>query len=697
VRKHVEPLLLALLVALAIVLPARWVLSADQGNGSAIRWAYLGGGLVCDVAVLFPLLALGGLLGGAVVRRAPRMRAVLVVGAALVLLLLLFTSNASTLFHLERGHLPDAHDVSTGLGHSDFARAELPALALGPFALGNLVALAVMGFSLRRAVRLTGRPRARLPLTLVAAAAVGGLLFFGSAKAQALTRSLHADDAVASPIAHLAASALRDEGAADLRSAVLATHGSREDVVRGAALYGFSEATAARVLERDAVPTCDEHPLRQELDADPTSWTAAATGLSQALFRDRAVAPVVFHVSLESTRADDVATLRASAPRAIAPFLSDVFDSAKPHEGTFPFRLAFQSGVRTAQALAAVTCGVGAAPLHLAFGRDLGNVPLRCAPDVLADAGFTLSATYGHELVFDDMATFLRFHGFATKERRDLPTDAPRGVWNGVSDATVYRTALADALARPGAQYSFVLTLTNHTPYDAPGDVTPEDARAIDALCKERDLSGENCDRLLTLRYADRALREFLEAIAASPLADRAVVVVMADHTTHVREPWESDLERPAAISQIPGFVWIAPGLRAGANADLASAEARFAAQAATAPLSNADVPRLLLALLSASAPLRALPAAARWHTLPGATTSAQFRGLDEGEVAWGITAHAELFGIEPDGHVARKPVVVDPSQRAAAMDPRLRGALAFWGAFLRGYGDCTTARGTRD
>ena len=70
----------------------------------------------------------------------------------------------------------------------------------------------------------------------------------------------------------------------------------------------------------------------------------------------------------------------AFAATAIAASLTPFLTRAVQPDtaSTASFSSAHQSGVRTAQALSAVVCGVGALPFHLALGRDLGALPLRC-------------------------------------------------------------------------------------------------------------------------------------------------------------------------------------------------------------------------------------------------------------------------------------------------------------------------------
>lgn len=69
------------------------------------------------------------------------------------------------------------------------------------------------------------------------------------------------------------------------------------------------------------------------------------------------------------------------------------------------------------------------------------------------------------------------------------------------------------------------------------------------------------------------------------------------------------------------------------------------------APLSQNDVPTLLLALLSAHPGLRALPADQRWYTLGGQVTSPYFApGGDPSSYILGINGVSELFTLDRTG-----------------------------------------------
>jgi hypothetical protein len=492
-----------------------------------------------------------------------------------------------------------------------------------------------------------------------------------------------------------------DGSPASVRRLLIDHVGRPDEVAEGARSLGLPPESAA-LLEGAASGRCSPHPLRRPLDpARETSEPAlvsAARSVSAALFGGAAAPPVVFHVSLESLRADDVHALDPAAPVELTPFLSSVY-SGDP--SALAFAHAHQSGVRTSQALAAVMCGIGALPFNLSMSRDLGPMPLRCLPDVLVDAHFQTRAFYGHELVFDDMATFLSLHRMSLFERASFPSDAPRGVWDGVSDGAVYAAALdrAEGSDRE-AQYNFVLTLSNHSPYTVPGDLPPPIRAEIDEVCRVRSIHGENCDRLKTVRYADAALGRFLARVESSKEAARTIVVVSGDHTVHQWVPW-NESEPPEGITQIPLFVWVPAAMRRAAfdRAALAVAWGRMREVARTQPVSNADVPALILALLAESGPLRALPAEARWHTLGGQASSPHYRSVTGRGLLHGIDAHGRIFDVSESGRVRPSGIEMEPlrgSDDVAHAGPHNAPGVAFLGSFLRGFASHCSPR-TRD
>lgn len=691
---------LALVLALASALPSRIAIASTQSAGTG-RAFYLAGGLLSDVAAVGPIfvvvIALLALLSSSTAAQADTKR----VDRGVVMLLAvfafaLFTQNATAEFRIERGVLPGPIDLRQGMGHHDFFTAEAPLLVAGRFLWANLACLAiavVVALRLRPALA-PGPATARLRIARGVAIAVASCacLIAASRRADAYCVRMNNRDALASPSAALVTGLLtgaRYDGSPSATRALLAEHvGAPADVVLGAHQLGYPPESASR-LSRASSSTANDHPLARPLDpgaeAPETSLLRAARAFSRAAFTG--ATPIVFHVSLESARADDIHALHDDAPSTVAPFLDHVYAT---EDGAIAFARAHQSGVRTSQALGAVMCGLGALPFHISASRDLGALPLRCLPDVLADARFGTRVFYGHELVFDDMASFFSAHRMSLHERRDFPASAPRGVWDAVSDASVYDAAIEDAdrAAAADARYSFVLTLSHHAPYTSPSDLSPPHRVEIDELCQRRGLHGENCERLATLRYADDSLRHFVGRVAASKNAARSLVVVAGDHTVHRAAPWGS-ADRPEGTTQIPFFVWLPPALRDRIRDDdgFSAAWQELRTLARTQPISSSDIPSLLLALVGESAPLRALPTEARWHTLGGQATSPHYRSVTGRGVIHGIDAHGFVFDVEADGSVHTGEIRMEslrgPADVADA-GPHNRGEIAFLGSFLR-------------
>ncbi len=691
----------ALVLTAASVAPARWLLALEQGNGARARGLFFAGGLLCDLATVGPVVALGLLVilfGVSASRTLPRKRRLdraASIAFAVVLVSLALLHNTATLFRIQRGVFPGPLDARQGLAAPDFLLSELPEVLGGKFLVANLAALLVVLLVARRArarFLWSEGPPVRPVVALVVTVATFLLLGLGSRDANAYCARLHNGGALLSPastwLESLVAGQKIDGTPSELRRLVSSFVGTSKEVEEGARAMGYPPATEVRLRDAEANVDCSDHPFARPLEPVETPIGLAARNVSRELFRGESKPIIVFHVSLESVRADDIAALEPRAPRGLTPFLTRVYEG----EGSAAaFRHAHQSGIRTVHALSAIQCGVGALPFHLALGRDLGNVPLRCMTDVLHDAGFHGRAFYGHELAIDDMSTFLRYHGLELHERGELPRTAPRGVWGAVTDGPVFDAALASAARDKDAQYNFVLTMTHHTPYTEPEDLAPAVRAEVDAICAERGLTGENCARLRTLRYSDLTLARFVEQIEASEDAARTVIVFAADHTTHQWVPW-GETEKPDGISGIPLVVWLPRAFRERVVDRSAFEESwkQLRGMAASRPISNTDLPALMLSLLADAPGMRELPVEARWHTLGGQATSSTFHPpLGDGAL-FGIDAHAQLFAVDSAGEKRAFGIEMDTLRtRDDMLAPAAsnRGMLALWGSFLRGYG----------
>jgi hypothetical protein len=68
-------------------------------------------------------------------------------------------------------------------------------------------------------------------------------------------------------------------------------------------------------------------------------------------------------------------------------------------------------------------------------------------------------------------------------------------------------------------------------------------------------------------------------------------------------------------------------------------------------PISENDVPRLMLMLLSQSRELRGLPEEWRWHSMGGQATSPYSLSPKAGDIViWGVSGRSKTFGVNASG-----------------------------------------------
>jgi hypothetical protein len=129
---------------------------------------------------------------------------------------------------------------------------------------------------------------------------------------------------------------------------------------------------------------------------------------------------------------------------------------------------------------------------------------------------------------------------------------------------------------------------------------------------------------------------------------------MMADHSTGHSYVWgKTDPETDEAKSQLPFAIVIPKAFLARAKDPVALAAAMKEAQALIeeAPLSQNDVPTLLLSMMKEHPSMKALPESARWHTLGGQVTSPWFKpGGSRDSYILGINGVSELFALDRKG-----------------------------------------------
>jgi hypothetical protein len=614
-------------------------------------------------------------------------RATVAAGAAsltLLSVLLWAAVVAATEFRIQRGTYPALHEVLDALADASFVRASAKIALFERYSGPTIVALtawlvAAAIHARDRSRRPSGNARARalgpMAWTLVMSGSLGALVLLVRLIASPLTA-----EAAVPPLLRLVTGAHGGPGLplpkGDVRAVLRSTDWGDEAVGRGMRWLGFGGAQTRALLAADHGALLRGHPLARPLPSDAappearieTQTTGDITiaseeeqaplvraflDLSSALFDGRGEPLTVWHIALESFRADDVHALHPAAPAALTPFVNAAYEAAvsgDPH--AVGFRDAYQSGVRTAHAISGLWCGLGALPFQLALSRVLFDLPMRCVPDVLRDAGFAARVYYGADAHFEHLDEFARQHRVSVTDRAALPSGLPQGVFGGVTDAALFSAALGDAAATDTLSYRFVLTLSTHVPFDLPEDLSPATERLVADVLHSRaaPTAAEDVRRLVTLAYTDAALAAFVKRIEASAEASRTMLVISADHATADTFLW--DHPEPGAWARVPLVFYFPPAfIDAGKDqAKIRSALHAAQALASSVSVSINDVPMLLLSVIARHPALARLPASLRWHTSGSAATAARRTNTaSDSPTFFGIDAASRVFWLRGD------------------------------------------------
>jgi hypothetical protein len=553
----------------------------------------------------------------------------------------------------ERGSFPTAFDLLEGgtnpaflegtLGFVRYERIWLPA------AVGTVLVGMVLFVALRRP-RADAAPWQRWGMGLIGGLGSGTLGVLALAGALAAFDNRFTSAFLGDPMTGLVESTwdlLRHQGPATPRDLVLTAELPPGTAAQGASLLGWP-ADRKRPLDFTKEPPTSDPRGRQLVEA--------FTRVGEALFVEGDPNVAVFQLSLEGFRADDLHALNAAAPRELAPFVNSLYEGG---DGVLTSRGMYQSGVRTAHGLGGMTCGLGTLPYNLSFIRDLQPFPVRCTADVLFDAGFRHSFFYGSDGTFDAMDEYFKQHGDALfRSQNELPKGLPKGTWDGVSDFAVFDAAVAEVAAgvKERPQFSFVMSLSNHSPFPAPEDLPPDVNARVDQSLKVavNRADGDDRLRLVTYSYTDAAVERLFAKLDEAGISERSIVMLLADHSTGHSYVWGKEaVESDAAKAQIPFALVIPKAFLARARDPIALTSALKTAQSLldAAPLSQNDLPTLVLAMMSAHPSLRALPEDKRWHTLGGQVTSPYFKpGGDPASYILGINGVSELFALDKQG-----------------------------------------------
>ena len=217
------------------------------------------------------------------------------------------------------------------------------------------------------------------------------------------------------------------------------------------------------------------------------------------------------------------------------------FDSAQP--GTHP-------------SLEAILFSTPITPLTLG---DVGRKPIPWAiPKVVKDAGYQTLFVTSARSGWRDLNRVLKVQGFdevvdASTLKEAYP-EADLGIW-GVWDHYVFKY-LSQRMAAQSADkplFVFVLTATNHPPYDLPADYQriPRDM----ALWKGETTSDMLRLNLDTYRYATDLLGGFVQEVQGGPLAKTTLVAATGDHNVRSFGMYAEPIRR-YLMRQVPFVIW---------------------------------------------------------------------------------------------------------------------------------------------
>ena len=229
------------------------------------------------------------------------------------------------------------------------------------------------------------------------------------------------------------------------------------------------------------------------------------------------------------------------------------FDSAQP--GTHP-------------SLEAILFSSPITPLTLG---DIGRKPIPWSIAKIArDAGYHTLFVTSARSGWRDLNRVLAVQGFdEVIDANHLKVDYPEaflGIW-GVWDSYVFQYLRKRMAAhKPDGKplFVFVLTSTNHPPYDLPADYqrVPRDM----ALWKGETSSETLVPNLDTFHYASDLLGDFVQEVQKGPLHATTVMAASGDHNVRSFGLYATP-ERRYLSRQVPFVVW-GEGLRCGNQRD---------------------------------------------------------------------------------------------------------------------------------
>jgi hypothetical protein len=157
-------------------------------------------------------------------------------------------------------------------------------------------------------------------------------------------------------------------------------------------------------------------------------------------------------------------------------------------------------------------------------------------------AGYHTRFLYGGKLGWRQLGSYLQGQGWDQLEGADQliqkmnlydVKEAERGNEWGVFDEYLFRYVADELKKATKPQFFFVLTTSNHPPYETPPSYRVEGLKKIPTDLKKlfSKSEEESLQRLRTLQYANRQLGNFLTTVKTGELKDKVAVAATGDHS----------------------------------------------------------------------------------------------------------------------------------------------------------------------
>lgn len=315
------------------------------------------------------------------------------------------------------------------------------------------------------------------------------------------------------------------------------------DPLVGLKAMGFESAQAA--AQALGLPYGTEAEVKAALTAhDPLPSGARKKNLVFFLMESWSAEPLLY----QSPQFDVLGRLAPTLadPGKVCHFSN--FDSA--HAGTHP-------------SLEAILFSTPITPLTLG---DVGRKPIPWAiPKVVRDAGYQTLFVTSARSGWRDLNRVLTVQGFdevvdANTLKQAYP-DATLGIW-GVWDSYVFKYLSKRMAAQPADKplFVFVLTSTNHPPYDLPADYkrVPRDM----SLWKGETSSDTLIPNLDSYHYAADLLGAFVQEVQKGPLHANTLLAASGDHNVRSFGVY-AEANRRYLVRQVPFVIW-GDGLQCG-------------------------------------------------------------------------------------------------------------------------------------